>query len=584
MRIHLRTIVRLAVVAVPLAVFAYFLVYANHYLGAGRLYTAPIPVGDFLPPPAPGPEDPPPPRTGLGQATIQHFAERPLPAWEDGGKVISPRIWLAKLLTGREVAEVNARIRELTPWGYAGSRWWAHPDGDYDFTLTVLVTLLYLVGDDPALLTPETRAHLLDVLMTRKGGTPLVTVPRSFGLVLDTENHHLMTNGSQYLTNQWLRTHEGRTDPAFDNTTNGLEAWLIAYLEEIRDEGVYEFNSIPYLAYTIHPLLNLEAFAESAEIRDLARYLLDLMSLEYALGSLDFRRVAPFRRQERHADRTSLSDDPHTAAMRVWLDDPYEPGQALPPATGHSSASFAAAVLPYRPAPDVRFWTREKPAPYFAQFGRGPEATPEIYSGGPGYLLAAGGVHRGWRSHIVARPITLLLSDGATDLSECFHIVGRGDWRRWNNTGVHQHFAVANGPVHVPAQYAPVAVSGEWRVFAPEAVPGLQIVVLSRDDLGLIALFPDSPYEADELLTILEAFNHAPHALRRAFTWPDRTVVHYSVDTPAGNWVLHSWRGDAFERDYDAWPRLDGTPPKISFVRSVFNYAPAEDTADADAP
>ena len=567
---HKRRLLAVAII-LPLVVLAYFAININHYAGAGRLGTGPIEPGPYLPPPAPGPSESESHYTQLGMAVIDDLAKRELPFWEEDGKINAPRILLANIVRGSNIADVNGYIQRLRPWGNAGSSWALNPLGDYDFTMTVLVSMLYLFQDEPSRLYPDSRTHIVHELLTEKGRGPRLPAPRTLGLVLDTENHHLMTESARYLTNQWLRTRDGWTGQQYNNRANGLEAWLIAYLEEMLDEGIYEFNSIPYFAYTLHPLMNLEAFAESEEIRSLSRHILDIANLEYALGSLDFRRHAPFRRKIERGEG-ELSTDPHTAAMRVWMSEQYTWGDPLPAVTVHRNAAFAAALLPYRPSPDVAHWTQHKPAPYFAIIGRGAGASPEIYSGGPGYLLSAGGVHRGRRSMIRARPISLMLSDGAQDLSECFHIVGKGDWRQWNNTGVHQNFAVANGPVHVPAAYEPVAEDGEWRVYAPESVPGLLIAVVSREDFGLIALFPESLDSPEELLTVLTAYNHAPHALRRAFTWPDRSVIHYSVDTPAGTWVLHSWRGDPFERDYDNWPRLDGILPQISFARSVFNY------------
>ena len=37
----------------------------------------------------------------------------------------------------------------------------------------------------------------------------------------DSENHILMTEGSRYLKNQWLKKH-GNDDPKFDNEINGV--------------------------------------------------------------------------------------------------------------------------------------------------------------------------------------------------------------------------------------------------------------------------------------------------------------------------------------------------------------------------
>ena len=322
-------ILLLVTIGAPIVVLVYVALNLDYYAGAGRLGTAPIERGEFLPPPAPEPDNPAPPMTRHGRAIIENLAARELPYWEEQGKIHAPRIMLAKTLLRRETPDVNGYLMRLRPWGRSGSTWALHPEGDYDFTLTVLITMLYLFGEEPRQLIPDARMHLLNELLIETGGTPRTKVPQSLGLVLDTENHHLMTESSRYLTNQWWRVHEDSNDPRHDNRSNGLEEWLIAYLDEIIDEGVYEFNSIPYFAYMIHPLLNLEAFAESEEIRSRARYILDISNLVYALGSLDFRRHAPFRRQI-HRGEGELSTDPHTAAMKVWLSEPYERGDPLP--------------------------------------------------------------------------------------------------------------------------------------------------------------------------------------------------------------------------------------------------------------
>lgn len=123
--------------------------------------------------------------------------------------------------------------------------------GDYDFTLATLVPVLFIFGDEYDVLFPETREHLLHTLLVERdeesgwdltGGDPRLTAPGSFGLVPETENHILMTEGSRYLKNQWMREKEGRTENAFDNLENGLEHWLLGYLDEIREFGWDGYN------------------------------------------------------------------------------------------------------------------------------------------------------------------------------------------------------------------------------------------------------------------------------------------------------------------------------------------------------
>jgi hypothetical protein len=539
----------------------------NALTGAGRRAMVPLAPGDWDIAMDKGPRslDVSKPMTQVGQAIVQHYADRELPVWPDNAKGTSPRIALAKLHSGRDVEVVNTFLLGATPWSNSGSTWWAHK-GDYDFTEVTLTTILYSFGDDPERLHARTVQHMLDVLLIEEGGTPRIAVPRSLGLVVDTENHLLMTEGSRYLKNQWLRSH-GNTDPKYGNDTNGLEEWMVGFLESIRDEGVYEFNSIPYLAYTTQALLNLEAFPESAEVRYLARYILDTINTQYALGSLDLRRCAPFRRQLRHADDTALDQDRHTGFMQVWanLDQPHQPD---PPALkGSTHCGVLAEILPYRPPNDVLSWVRSKPHEYFVQFGRGAKASPELYSGGPGFLISAGGVPRGMLSHIASRPITLMLKDGATDFEDCFHIRGRGEFTEWNNTGVHERFACANGPVLAPERYQPSATHENWSVYGPLSNPPLYVVTYSVLDFGLLALFPEGEALAESVLESIRQANTSQGGIAHTFIWPSGSSLTYDVEARKGTWVLQSFNGEPVDRDYDAWPMAAGNLPAIRFLR-----------------
>ena len=82
----------------------------------------------------------------------------------------------------RDLDAANEYLIEKKPWGTVGSTWAGHPDGDYDFTLAGLTPILFLFGDQPDVLYPKTREHLLNVLLPLDGGDPLVTVPGSLWL------------------------------------------------------------------------------------------------------------------------------------------------------------------------------------------------------------------------------------------------------------------------------------------------------------------------------------------------------------------------------------------------------------------
>ncbi|MGI6137529.1 MAG: hypothetical protein ACOYI9_00715 [Candidatus Hydrogenedentales bacterium] len=553
---------------------------ALNILGAGRSHMAPVPLGALMPEPAPVPAQPEgaDDSAGCRYPVVQQWSESNFPDWKQQGKVTAPRVILAKLACNRDIEESNNYLMNCKPWSGVGSNWLLFK-GDYDFTLTTLTTVLYLFGNKPERLYPQSCSHLVEVLLTEEGATPLLTVPRSYGLILDTENHQLMTEGSRYLKNQWLKKHKdkGGYDPEIhDNDHNGLGAWLEAFLELLIQEGIYEFNAIPYAGYTIQALLNLDAFAESAAIRSKARYLLDIMNLQYALGSLDLRRSAPFRRLYSKAATQSLNGDPHRAYMAAWL---QLDGYRLPPEqeTDHySTHAVIAALLPYRLPRDVARWTLAKESPYELRFGRGPSACPEIYSGGPGYLLSAGGANRGFRSHIIARPMTLLLADGATQYEDCFYITGKGRWFSWNATGLWSRFACANGSVHVPAAYSPIAEGGGWRVYTAHTAQRLFIAVYDQDGVGLLALFPGYDDTAAALLKDIRKTNENEADLQTRFTGLDGTVIHYDLNAPKGTWVIKGINDHPVDRDYDHWPQLDGTIESLHFSRAPASASDVE--------
>ena len=483
----------------------------------------------------------------LSKEILQYWAQKPLDDWQTQGKIDAPRALMGRFALRQELDVANAYLIKQMPWGNAGSTWERHPKGDYDFTLTGITPILFLFGDTPEVLYPKTRKHLLSTLLPLEGGEPLIYVPHTCGLVPDTENHLLMTEGSRYLKNRWLALH-GSSLPKHDNVANGLEKWLLTLLEELRAAGLYEFNSIPYEGYTLTAMLNLEAFG-SKDIQAATRDLLDQLNWNYVLGSLSFRRFPPFRRQYTYAGDTALNGDRHVGLIKVWM-SMLPDGPANLGSTESRHIALWACWSPYRLPDQTARWILNKPSDYFVCIGHGPHASPEIYSGGPGYLLSAGGVNRGERSLLVARPITLLLDDGASDLSQVLHLAGPGkEFRQWNNTGVWRDVAAAAGPVSIPENWKPVAESRLWRVFLPKS--DLCVAVHSRADLGVVHLVHSS--NPTDVLNALEQANSDADRLRHSFHTPDGTCIRYDTKASHDCWVIQQIDDDPVNRHFDRW-------------------------------
>ena len=491
-------------------------------------------------------------RSAFADSVVGDWAEMPMADWENDGKTTAPRILLARLYAQKYIPETNKVIQSLVPRGVTGSQWLLNPQGDYDFTLTTLTTILFLFGDNPDLLYPETKDHLVHVLLTESGSKFRKHVPHSLGLFIDTENHILMTEGSRYLKNQWLNAH-GNSSAQFDNAQNGMELRLHNFLCGLTSMGLYEFNSLPYIGYTIAALLNLEAFG-SEQIRSDARQVLDYMNWCYALGSLELNHFPPMRRRYEKAGIRDFASNYHTAFMTTWLHflpDTFPiPSRDLVPAH-----TLVASCMPYRPADDAVKWQFNKGNGYFVQFGHGPGATPELYTAGENYLLSAGGANRGKNSHIVPRPMCLLLKDGAKTVEETVHLYGPSDdYMKWNNTGVFQNLAVAAGSVHVPKHFHPVTVQGNWAAYSLQ--DSITLIVYSSEDFGLFLV--EENVVTKELFESIISLNSDEVKLKSSFIFHNQKVIQYDVNAPHRFWVMQSENGNELNRKVDTWPLMNG--------------------------
>ncbi len=491
--------------------------------------------------------------SSIGNSYFEDFANTPLSKVQRSGKGDGTHILFGHLLAHKDLAETNALILSLKPWGVSGTSGWQNKKGDYDFEEAVLTTVLYRFANEPDVLTPNARDHILNVLLIEQGDGYRTTAPNTFGLFEETENHMLMTEGSRYLKNRWLRAH-GNTDPIYNNETNGMEDHLISLLTTMTAKGMHEFNSQPYVGYTLLGLLNLEGYA-SEKVRTAARNVLDYMNFSYALGSYNLRRFPPFRRRYEYANMTSLTGSYHTTFIKTWLSfaDPTLPVPEIQ--HGSSGHGEMAAASPYRLPDAVVKLILDKPKAYFVKLGHGLEASPEIYSADPRFLLSGGGVNRGEMTVLVARPIALMCQTTTEHLSSTFHLAGPGsDFKQWNNTGVYKNFACAAGPVHVPSEATLIAENNLWKIYL--AAKDLLVAVHSEPNFGIISILPQA--DAKTLLADLTALNSDESILRHQFKTLDQHTLTYDTLSPKNTWVMSTDNGQALDRNFDTWALLGG--------------------------
>lgn len=481
---------------------------------------------------------------------IAHWAGQPLPEWSIEGKVSAARIMIAKLLQGKDVRAVNDYIlNKKKPWGKSGTDWFMNPNGDYDFTETTLCHLLWMFNDKPELLYPETKKHLVNVLITHSGGKPHIKAPRSLNIMRETENHIFMSETSRYLKNQWLREN-GDTSKYYDNQRNGLEKWLLNHLEEKFRAGFFEFNAQPYSGYTLSPLLTLFSFAKSEEVKKQCDKLLTRMIIEYSYSALDLRRYPPFRRRLEREKVKTFDEDPLTGMLKLWLSLKPENNVALGEKLKHFA--FMALVSNYRPNAELIQLLLNKEE-CFVALSHGIKSSPEIYSGGKNYLLSAGGVQPAKISQIVAHPTVLFLSDDVQSLDSCFYLSDKGNMRNWNNTGVYKNFACANQPVHIPPQYKPSVESGNWKVFKPYN-DMLSIVVYNQKNIGLLFIAENSD-TPEKLIAEMILKNNTLKLSETAIT-PENDTITFQLNAPQNKWVIKSANLKPIARKFNHWKKI----------------------------
>ncbi|MDG1941958.1 MAG: hypothetical protein P8I54_06275 [Flavobacteriaceae bacterium] len=519
-------------------------VLVNVFAGAGRKMDQPIELGNVKIPTE---------RTfsfqnnsDLKQKILDRWTSKTPQDWNPDEKVNlkNSRIVISCLLEGERVEEMNRYLMNQKAVGHPGSPWLLYPLGDYDFTAMAFTALLYLFGESPDILYPKTRDHLLDNILTIEGSEFRKNVGYMF--LEDSENHILMTEGSRFLKNQWLRNH-GNTDPKYDNNTNGVAQKLKLFLEEIDTYGFYEFNSAPYLGYTYCALLNLHEFT-TGDIRYLSGKLLDRLNWQYALSSYKFKHFPPNRRRFGKSFKTNIDSDYHTVMLKVWA-TLFDNSLSIDISRGEHHALWATFVS-YKPADKVMEWILNKPKSYFVKMGHGYNSCPEIISGDNEYLLSAGGANQGRRSLIVAKPIILFLNDSASEMEDTFHMFGPGDnFVDWNNTGVYQDFACAKGKVNFPKGRQAITSSANWQIFS--ITEDVFLATFSKKELGLMVIVHSN--SAKNVLEKIIQNNSDERQLNHRFHHPNGNIIEYDLESPKDQWVITSVNKNSTDRNFSKW-------------------------------
>ena len=483
---------------------------------------------------------------------IQFWANAKINEWGDEGKIDFkiPRAIIGCLLAKKRIPEINAYLLKQYPIGEIGSKWLLNPYGGYDFTAMSLMPVLYLFDASPELLYPETKEHLVKNILTIRGPGFTRNVPRL--CFQDSENHILMGEGARYLTNQWLCEHGVELEGAYNNKLNGVEEGLKAYLQEIQEYGIYEYNAKPYLGYTYSALMNLSAFAKG-EIQELATKILDHINWQYALNSFNFKHLPPYRRRFKRSIDNNIYSDYHSVMLMMWA-SLKEPDINLKITKGEHIALWAT-MLPYRPADDVLNWCLAKPNQYFVKIGHGYNSCPEICSGDSTFLLTSGGANQGRSSLIVPQPTVLFLADSAKSLKELFYLSNPDkDFMRWNNTGVYEDFACAKGRVHVPKNKKAEIDSCDWSIFPISN--RIFLGVYSKKGVALLVIVRESTAKSALSKIIKENPDHKMY--KTQFMHPNGNLISYDLDAPKNTWVIKSVNNRLMDRDFEKWPFFEG--------------------------
>ena len=241
--------------------------------------------------------------------------------------------------------------------------------------------------------------------------------------IQETENHLLMQNSARYLKNKLMLAElaQGGHEDAFDDLVDyneTLRVWILERLARIAEEDFIEYNSKPYSGFSHGAILNLLDHAcaihwdfksagdpigaarscdsKDAAVVDSAAAVFDLSAAKVAVGSLQGRRLIPYRRlAEQNAfyinGRSILEQvagaDSLLGPLQLWTGDvrQTDTGKAREPSLG---GLIPYATSKYRPHEVILGIAVEKSVRFDQDYNH---FTKERYASGKGWLITAGG-------------------------------------------------------------------------------------------------------------------------------------------------------------------------------------------------
>lgn len=252
--------------------------------------------------------------------------------------------------------------------------------------------------------------------------------------IQETENHLFMQNSAKYLKNKRMLAELevlGLEDHAkgLRNHNEEVRQWLLRRMARVASEDFIEYNSKPYARLTHNAILNLADFscagqspafldvathhvdrcpAEDRAVETAAMAVLDLSAAKVAVGSMQSRRIVPYRRlveeNMRYRDewRTKPEEDWNSpkrlldfgggsdhllAALQFWTGQTVHGPHRL--ASRESLGQMLwHATSRYRPSALILDLAIDKSSPMEQTFRH---AGWEHYSSGSRWLLTAGG-------------------------------------------------------------------------------------------------------------------------------------------------------------------------------------------------
>lgn len=354
--------------------------------------------------------------------------------------------------------------------------------GNYDMALLGLIPLTYEFGGD---LAGEVRLKLLNELLNQTGGVNKVREKFHIcGLTVDeTENHILAAESSRYLTNQLLLEEVGKTHQPgsfeseqarklYDNEENGLDIWMLNYLQKLLKRDFHEYNSRPYQRISVIAIHNLANYATNSDVKtggavkEEARMVLDYLAAKFAVGSMGLRRSAPFRRRFERTDFSLLYSnysDEETWRFMVMAGDTRELTEIH-----HGRADWAswgtmvhAGLGEYRIPDLILEAVIDKANPFFQVIRH---EGVELYASTASFLISAGGNYEpglpvdeilgiaGQDTNAGALPTVLMPRSFGMSRNEMIRISGSKDHEHSSNTCVAPGFACGLN-INIPEHY-----------------------------------------------------------------------------------------------------------------------------------